>query len=702
MTPAVKAKTLFLCAVLSLLCPTSRASFLHHGHVKADLLSEVQSIQPGRPFWVILRLRPDKGWHTYWKNPGESGLPTKIRWTLPDGFQAGPFQWPSPERIVAPPVVSYGYEGEVFLLNRIVPPSNLRPGSTVVLNAKADWLECSNICVPDSVKLSLKLPVHSGFPAPNAAETKTFAEARSRLPLENSGWTVTADRTGQGIRVMATAPAWFQGEITEASFFPEDPHLINHSAAEKFQPTKNGFTIDLVESSASGPRPSSVKGVLVSASGWRGPGSEKAIEVEAPIQAGPGAQAFRSLLISIIFSFIGGMILNLMPCVFPVLSLKVLGFVEQVGGDRSESFKHGLIFTWGVLASFWTLAAALISFRAGGRQLGWGFQLQSPFFVMALSGLFFLIGLNLLGVFEVGTSLTQAGGALRGRQGWASSFLSGILATVVATPCTAPFMGSALGFALTQPPAGALAIFTSLGLGMSSPYLVLSGFPSLLAFVPRPGAWMETFKQAMGFLLLATVLWLLWVLGNQTGAAGVIIVLRSLWMFGVAAWIWGRWGNFLQSRGKRILSAHMSLALVIAGSAWAFSALSAAPASHGETMSVGEMSWEPYSPERVAELRRAGKPVFIDFSASWCLTCQVNERVALNQPAVAKKFKELDVTLLKGDWTSRDEKITQALQSYGRSGVPCYVLYGRDPNAPPTVLPEILTPGIVLKALEKL
>ena len=695
----MKPKTLLAALVLCLNAAFSHAAFSLKGHVKAALIPEVRSIQPGRPFWIALKLHPEPGWHTYWKNPGESGLATKIKWTLPDGFKAGPVVWPFPQKVVVPPVTSYGFEGDVYLLTQIEPPAHLKPGSTAVLKAKADWLECSNVCIPDKAEVSLSLPIKSG--APELAAAEAFAEARSRLPLADSGWTMKAVRGGGKITLTAAAPSWFQGTINDAAFFPDEPGLINDAAPQKFVPVKSGFTLELAESSVSGPKPASVKGVLVSASGWRGAGSEKAIEVDSLIQNGAPAGAGR-LLAAMAFSFVGGLILNLMPCVFPVLSLKVLGFVEQAGGSRAESFKHGLIFTGGVLVSFWTLAVALIALRAGGQQLGWGFQLQSPRFVMGLAGLFFLIGLNLLGVFEVGTSLTQAGGVLTGHQGWSGSFLSGVLATVVATPCTAPFMGSALGFALTLSPLGALMIFTSLAMGMSSPYLVLSGIPALLAFVPRPGAWMETFKQVMGFLMVATVLWLLWVLGNQTGSAGIVAALRSLWMFSLAAWIWGRWGTLLQTRGKRIASALAAIILLTFGTVWAFTSLAGLHLAPGGEAPAGEMAWEPYSAERLAELHKAGKPVFVDFSASWCLTCQVNERVALNQPEVQKKFKDLGISLLKGDWTSRDEKITEALQSYGRSGVPCYVLYGPDPNASPTVLPEILTPGIVLGALEKI
>ncbi len=398
------------------------------------------------------------------------------------------------------------------------------------------------------------------------------------------------------------------------------------------------------------------------------------------------------------------MILNLMPCVLPVLSLKILGFVQQAGEDDSKSWQHGAVFTGGVLVSFLVLAGVLIALRAGGEQLGWGFQLQSPLFVTVISSFLFMFGLSLFGVFEVGTSLIGTGAKLDNRGGMAGSFLSGVTATVVATPCTAPFMGSALGFALIQSASQSLLIFGFLGLGMAFPYLLLSSVPSLLRFVPKPGAWMESFKQFMGFLLMATVVWLVFVIGSQTGVIGMTMLLSLLVCLGIGAWIYGRWGGINSLAGSRLAARAVALIVVAGSLVYTMSILPVAPTGTSSTSRTsatsGGLNWEPFSAQRVEDLREAGRPVFVDFTAAWCLSCQVNERVALHDSEVVEKFEALGITALKADWTSRDPEITRALARFGRNSVPLYVLYTGEAEAEPMILSEILTPGIVLEALE--
>ena len=406
-----------------------------------------------------------------------------------------------------------------------------------------------------------------------------------------------------------------------------------------------------------------------------------------------------SIFIAILFAFLGGLILNLMPCVLPVLSLKIMGFIQQAGEDKSKTKKHGLAFTLGVVFSFLALAGFLIALRAGGQYLGWGFQLQSPVFVVILCILLFLFGLSLFGVFEIGTSLTSSENYIKST-GYTGSFLSGVLATVVATPCTAPFMGTALGFAISQPAYVSLLVFTFLGLGMALPYVLLTNIPKLLKFVPKPGAWMESFKQFMGFLLMATVLWLIWVLSLQTGAEGVLFLLASLIIASFGGWIYGRWGNISKAVKVRRSAQLISILFIIGALIFSISNIETKANTDSTEINQGKIHWEAYSPEKVEEAIKDGKPVFVDFTAAWCLSCQVNEKIAFGSKEVQQEFVDKNILALKGDWTNNDPVITKALANFGRNSVPLYVIYSKDQE--PQLLPEILTPGIVLDALKKL
>ncbi len=411
------------------------------------------------------------------------------------------------------------------------------------------------------------------------------------------------------------------------------------------------------------------------------------------------------MAVALIFAFAGGIILNLMPCVFPVISIKIMGFVRQAEEDHTQVWKHGALFAFGVVVSFWVLAGLLIALRAGGEQLGWGFHLQSPIFLIAMSVLFFLLGLNLFGVFEVGTSWMGLGQKSMGKSSWTGSFFSGALATVIATPCTAPFMGAALGYALTLTALEALLIFTFLGLGMASPYVLLSVFPQWLSKIPKPGPWMETLKQAMGWLLVATVVWLAWVLNIMAGGDAVILLIGVLFLIGLAAWILGRWGAIARDFPVRLTAKIVaSLLMLSALSTGVIGAASLAPLEDvgGNVASQGGVQWESFTVERFEALRAEGTPVFVNFTAAWCLSCQVNERVAFSSSRVRAAFEERGIVALKADWTNRDDVIGGVLAEYGRNSVPFYVLYGEGPDADYTTLPEILRPGMVLDALEKI
>lgn len=691
-------KKYFRIAVLAFfLLPSRLRAADEPAHVHVTLIPEAKTIVAGTPFWVAVRLKMDDKWHTYWKNPGDSGEPTKILWSLPAGFTAGDIQWPYPERIEAPPLVSFGYLGDAPLLVRITPPANLKAGTHVPLKAKVEWLECQDICIPGEA--TVEASVTAGPQAENdPGQAKFFADARARLPLEPGEWMFNASAGTGFVRLSAMQPAWLKESISSAQFFPDDNGLFKYDATP-WRRTRDGYSLDLVKSDLSTGPITALNGVLVSRDGWRGKGSEHAIRVRATVSGtanSPMTKPAKGLLTALIFSFIGGLILNLMPCVLPVLSIKVLSLVGQAGAPTSVRLRNAGAYVLGVLIAFWSLAGALLALRAGGEQLGWGFQLQSPPVIAALASLFFLISLNLFGVFEIGVSLTRFGGA--SGEGPGASFSSGLLATVVATPCTAPFMGSALGFALTQPAWAAIAIFTSLGAGMAAPFVVLAASPALLKFLPKPGAWMETMKQALGFLLAATVVWLAWVLGRQTGAEAIVILLGALLLQSVGAWIFGKWANLTRTAGVRAVALAFALLFIGGGVAAAVFLTKAVPPSNA---AAEKTDWQPYSEARVAELRAAGKPVFVDFGAAWCLTCQVNERVALNAAPVVAKMKEKGIVPLKADWTSRDPAITAALGKLGRSGVPTYVLYPSDPNAPPQVLSEILTPTYLVQALDQ-
>ncbi len=690
-------KNIFISAFLVIggigLCSSEEA------HVQADLVAEVQSIQPGASFDVAVRLTIDDGWHVYWKNPGDSGLPVKVEWQLPEGFQAGPVLWPYPERIETPPLVSYGYHKEAWLLLKISAPQSLQAGDTIVLSARVDWMECAHICVPQFSSVQIKLPVKRMAAAPAPAQAALFARARSLIPLTDSEWQVSAVQKNSKVQMSIVPPEWFKGKIEDLHFFSERPGVVDEQLTQAFLSSVNQYELVFDISKELTDPLTALSGVLVSQSGWRGQGSEKGLYVKIPLSPSQAPAASMTWVAALLFAFIGGLLLNLMPCVLPVLSLKILGFVAHSAGDKSEVRKQGVLFFLGVLVSFWVLAGLLIVLRLTGQHIGWGFQLQSPVFVAFLCCLFFFFALNLFGVFEIGTSFIGLGRLSSSQTGAWGAFLSGVLATVVATPCTAPFMGSAVGFGLSQSMGLSLLIFTFLGMGMAFPYLTLSFSPGLLRFIPKPGPWMIGLKRFFGFLFMGTLFWLVWVFGRQTNMTALGVLFVALVLIGGSAWVMGHWGSPLASRRTRFLALAFSLGLMGIGGFWIAWNLSQAKSTREHMQGKDPLAWEPYTQERVEELRKQNKPVFVDFTAAWCLTCQVNERVVLHSSRVVQRFQELGIVTLKADWTSYDEKITRALQQFGRSGVPLYVFYGQN-NQAPVILPAIITPDIVLNAVE--
>jgi thiol:disulfide interchange protein len=696
-------------AALAFLAPLAAVSapVVKTEHVEAQLISDKAAAQPGQPLLVGLRLRMEPHWHTYWKNPGDSGLPTKIQWVLPEGWKAGAIQWPHPQKLPIGPLMNYGYEDEVVLLTELTPPANTPPG-TVDIKARAEWLVCKDICIPEKGELDMALPVAAGEAGPDARWQAPIERARNMLPVNAPGWTFDSSLSGSTLVVRMTAP---EGATppAKATFFPEREQLVEPAAPQKV--TREGRTLriemKLAEPVATGVK--SVEGVAVSESGWPGSSGRRAIAVQAPVGAASGAAAGPvsgggsrgnaasgiggSALAALAFAFIGGILLNLMPCVFPVLGIKVMGFVEHAHGDPRAMRLQGVVYSIGVVLSFLALAGVMLALRAGGTQLGWGFQLQSPAVVALLAALFFVLALNLSGVFEWGAFAQSMTSNLSARGRYADAFLSGVLATLVATPCTAPFMGAAVGFTLSQGPALALAVFFTLGLGMALPVLLLAHFPSFLKRLPRPGPWMDTFKQVLAFPLYATVAWLAWVLGAQAGNDAVFALLAGLVLVAMGAWFYGRWAH----AGSRWQPA-VAVLLAAAGVLVAWPAAVSTSAQAMPAAGKGEVGWMPWSPEKVATLTSRGTPVFVDFTAAWCVTCQLNKRMALNSDSVVKAFAERGVVTMRADWTRMDPRITETLGALGRNAVPVYALYIPG-EAAPRLLPEVLTPSLVVEQL---
>jgi thiol:disulfide interchange protein DsbD len=679
-------------------------------HVEAQLVSDKMGAQPGKPVLVGLRLRMEPHWHTYWKNPGDSGLPTRIRWVLPEGWKAGEIQWPYPQLLPIGPLMNYGYEDEVVLLTPLTAPASAAPGKANI-QAKAEWLDCKDICIPEKGELDLQLPVTAAEAPPDPRARAAIERARNMLPVAAPGWKFDSSIAGKSLIVRLTAP---EGATppARATFFPEREQLVEPAAPQKVSRDGRTLRIEMKLADPIATDVSMVQGVAVADAGWAGTDRRKAIAVSAPMgnaAAGPAGTAGSTsrptsargtmegtAVAALAFALIGGILLNLMPCVFPVLGIKVMGFVKHAHGDARAMRLQGLVYSAGVIVSFIVLAGVMLLARAGGTQLGWGFQLQSPAVVALLAALFFVLALNLSGVFEWGgfaQSMTSDLGA-RGR--YADAFLAGVLATVVATPCTAPFMGAAVGFTLSQSAALALAIFVMLGIGMALPVLLLALFPGLLKRLPKPGAWMDTFKQVLAFPLYATVAWLAWVLGAQAGNDAVFALLGGLVLISMGAWIYGRWAH----TGSRWQPA-IAVVLAAAGVLVAWPGPSAMPAESTPVARKGELGWEAWSPEKVRGLTAQGRPVFVDFTAAWCVTCQVNKRVALGADAVVKAFGARGIATLRADWTRQDPRITEALAALGRNAVPVYALYVPGEEFP-RLLPEVLTPSLVLAEIESL
>lgn len=649
------------------------------------LAAAVETVVPGQPFRVGLRQRLAPGWHTYWANPGDAGAPPELAFTLPDGAAAGPLEWPAPARIPYGPLVNHGYEGEVLIPATVTPPAGLAPGATFAIEAAATWLVCEKVCVPEEAVFRLDLPV-AAAPAPDRTLAPLFAAAEAALPRPWPWEAIAARGDGNSLSLTLRGEALAPAAVREAHFFPAAWGVLDHAAPQAL--AVEGGRLTLALTAGGGPAPARLEGVVALVDGA---GTRSAYAVSAAVGPATAAPPAGGLARVLLLAFAGGLLLNLMPCVFPVLAMKAMA-LARLSGERARTVRaHAASYTAGVLAAFLALGGLLVALRLGGSAAGWGFQFTSPAFVAVTAWLMLAVGLNLSGVFAVGGA-PDAGGALARRGGHLGSAATGALAVVVATPCSAPFMAAAIGAALALPPAAALAVFGAMGLGLAAPYALLGLFPALAARLPRPGAWMERLRRLLAFPMYATAAWLVWVLALQAGPDGVLAALGGAVLVGFGAWALGE-AQGAGPRGRR------------AGTVAALASLAAAGlllprlAAAVPQAAAAEAGREPWSPERVAALRAEGRPVFVDLTAAWCITCQVNDRVALRADSVRAAFAARRVALLVGDWTRGDAAIGALLRAHGREGVPLYLLYPAD-GGPPALLPQVLTAGLVLAALE--
>ena len=726
---------------------TAREGLVRAGELQAGLVARMSALVPGQPVLVGLRLIHDPHWHTYWRNPGDSGLPTKVEWRLPAGWKAQEIQWPTPTRLPVGPLANFGYEGDLLLPMVLTPPAGLSPGSEVRLEAQVSWLVCKDVCIPGEAVLALRLPVVAkNAPVADGPDAGLFARAQSQLPVRESGRSVRAYLSDKALTLTwSVAGSTTQPARQESGyFFPYIEGLITPAAAQKLSQTSDGVRLDIPLGESPKRAVAELRAAKQLGGVWvsgQGPGVEWNVVLatgEAPaatalVDAGKTAAQERpepgkstgtgdGLWLAIGGALLGGLILNLMPCVFPVIGLKVLSFAQS-SHSRAASVQHALVFSLGVVLSFLALAGLLIGLRAAGDAVGWGFQLQNPWVVGLLSLLFVAIAINLLGGFEMGLLASRAanldfsnraadaGGAL-------GAFASGVLAVVVASPCTAPFMGSAIGFTTSAGIPQTLAVFAALGVGMALPYLLLAGWPGLLSRFPRPGPWMQRLKQALAFPMLAASAWLIWVLASIQGVDAVLWILVAATSLAMLLWIYG---CFVQMGRAGLLSwiAMVILAAVVVMSLRAMatpgpvsvaSPMTSPAASGGASVtsssstvitkdSAAAIVWQPWAPGLAEQAAAQGKTVFVDFTANWCISCQANKVRVLQSDAIAAAFARHQVVALRADWTRRDALIANELARHGRSGVPLYLVYSKKGGAP-KVLSEWLTESEVLSAIQ--
>lgn len=691
-------------------------SMVQTENVRAELVADVTSVSPGASFWVALQLDIRDGWHTYWRNPGDSGEPTRLSWTLPEGVTASEINWPYPERIPYGPLVNFGYENRALHLVRIAVPDNWPPGKALEAKADASWLVCKDICIPEFASLELTLPTVEGPAEVNKVAAAEVGTAVARLPTQSPSPAIFS--VDQETLILDVATGARNANIESVNFFPYEWGAVEPAGNQQLDVGDDRLILKLV---SAGTVTDVLDGVLVITERSGGAKLKRAIEISATRGAdaaiptagsltstvfgeggGASGDGVSGIARAMFLAFLGGLILNLMPCVFPVLSIKAIGIVKYAASSPRALRFSGLAYAAGVVAFMAVVGGILVALKSAGAEIGWGFQLQSPVFVSVMAIVLFSLGLSLSGYFTFGASVMGWGSGLAERSDGKGSFFTGALAALVATPCTAPFMGAAIGYALAQPWAVAVAVMLFLGMGLAFPYLLLTWIPGLANRLPRPGAWMDRLKQLLAFPLYAAAAWLVWVLSIQAGPQGVLAVLMAMILVAFAIWLL-RATREVGPKGRVCGSVATVIAVVVAIGLSFVPQVSIPAASNdlGAAKTEGLGPAEPFSVARLDALRAAGTPVFVNITAAWCITCKVNEQVALSSGRVARDFADRGIVYLKGDWTSRDAEISRYLSWYGRGGVPLYVLYKSDTEQP-LVLPQILTESIVIEALEDL
>ena len=653
--------------------------------VQASLISDVKSIQPGQKFRIGVLYKIEPNWHIYWKYSGDAGIPTKITWQLPPGFKVGDLRWPLPVREKEPGDLEvFAYANEVLLFAEVEAPADL-PVAQFQVQAKSDWLVCSSSCIPGNARMSLPMNVGPNLASDSASIFQTYA-AKLPQPLPAT-WKVGFARIGKNLELAVDrTPA-----DSPIDFFPTPPEgvIVLHVAADG---QRLSIPIDAE------PKPiTRLDGVLIVGSGESRRGYE--ITAGTPLAAAEPSTGVAqpvnliAILQALGLAIVGGLILNVMPCVLPVISLKIFGFVSEAGERPERTFRLSLAFSAGILACFAVLALVVILLRAAGTQVGWGFQFQDPRFIILIACLVFTFALNLFGVFELSVSARATGslGKLAAGQGYGSTFFQGVFATILATPCTAPFLGTASAFAFAQPDWVTFLVLLFIGIGMALPYLVLAINPSWLRYLPKPGNWMLRLKQFMGFLLIGTLLWLIWILGQMKGVNAIVSLGALLVIIALLAWIKGSFWTPISSNRSRILAAVAMLAV-----------LGFATVAYRFVTKPSQLVWQQFSQDLFEKVIASGRPVFIDFTADWCITCKSNERFAIDTPRVRQEFTKRNVVMLKADWTNGDPVITEILKQHGRVGVPMYLVYpGGSKDRKPVLLPELLTTQVIIDALNE-
>lgn len=680
----------------SFLAHASEEAVIETEHAEVELESEVSAIQPGKPFWLSLEFEMEPGWHIYWRNPGDSGLAAQMNWTLPEGFKTQDVHWPHPHRIEYEGLVNYGYEGIARLLIPVIPPEQLDANATHEFNVKASWLICKDICIPESGTATLTLGTNANEEAMLTDDAAGIHHTLEELPtlLKTEAFFAQEDKL---ITLALPNPEGLQAsDIKSVYFYPYEGGVIDHAGIQSHNYDDHTLHVELPAGTQKAPD-EGLSGVLeISLIS----GEMKGYVLTAQAGAIPPLSEEKNtddnvdhlelaLWQALLFAFLGGILLNAMPCVFPVLSLKALAITKKAAISPGVVKRQGFAYLLGVIASFLSLGALLIILKQSGEFVGWGFQLQSPAFITTLIYLFLLLGLSMSGMFELPIMFGSIGREDTESDSLSGSFFTGILAVLVATPCTVPFMAPAVGYAFAQSTSTTLLVMLVLGLGLAFPYLLISFFPPLRNALPRPGQWMITFKELMAFFLYATAAWLVWVLAQQASITGLLIVVETAVLLAFFIWL---------GKGKNLLMKMTLFTLALAAVTYSLISLHPEAKSTAQLESYG-YTIEPFDANRLASLTKEGKPVFVNATAAWCITCKVNERVALRSQDVAQAFQEHNITYMVADWTNYDKPITQFLQKYERQGVPLYVFFP-DNHQKPTVLPQLLTPSRVLHAIQ--